>query len=283
MHAPHHVAAEWVDPYRGRFDHGWDAWRQEIFARQLATGVVPEGTVLTDRPGWVDAWDELSADERRMHARQQEVFAGFLTHTDAQIGACLSTLAELGVLENTLVMLFSDNGASAEGGRHGQRERAPLHRPGPRVGGRQPGRLRRLGRTRHLQPLLLGMGLGRQHPAAPVEALHLAGRHAHAPDRPLAGGHRPTRRRADASSPTSSTFCRPSSRRSASRPRRRSTGSPSSRWTAPASSPPSPIPTPPTAGDPVLRDAGLAGHRATRAGRRPPTTCPPVSSTRRSG
>jgi len=119
MHAPHHVAPEWVEPYRGRFDGGWDAWRQEIFARQRSLGVVPEGTILTERPSWVAAWSDLSADERRMHSRQQEVFAGFLTHTDAQIGKLLDRLAEIGLLDNTIVLLFSDNGASAEGGQHG--------------------------------------------------------------------------------------------------------------------------------------------------------------------
>jgi arylsulfatase A-like enzyme len=119
MHAPHHVAPEWAEPYRGKFDQGWDAWRQEVFARQQAAGVVPEGTVLTPRPSWVQGWDELSADERRMQARQQEVFAGFLTHTDAQIGRVLSSLESQGLLENTLVMVFSDNGASAEGGKDG--------------------------------------------------------------------------------------------------------------------------------------------------------------------
>jgi arylsulfatase A-like enzyme len=116
MHAPHHVAPEWVDPYRGLFDKGWDAWRTELFARQVATGTVPDGTVLTDRPQWVQAWEDLGAEERRMFARQQEVFAGFLTHTDAQIGRVLSSLESLGALDNTLVMVFSDNGASAEGG-----------------------------------------------------------------------------------------------------------------------------------------------------------------------
>ncbi|HUC04472.1 MAG TPA: arylsulfatase [Acidimicrobiales bacterium] len=119
MHAPHHVAPEWVEPYRGAFDHGWDTWRADLFARQVATGVVPEGTVLTPRPSWVQGWDELSADERRMHARQQEVFAGFLTHTDAQIGRLLGAVDAAGQLEDTLVLLFSDNGASAEGGRDG--------------------------------------------------------------------------------------------------------------------------------------------------------------------
>ena len=119
MHAPHHVAPEWVDPYRGLFDKGWDAWRAELFARQCASGMVPEGTVLTERPEWVQAWDELSGEGRRMLARQQEVFAGFLTHTDAQIGRVLSSLESLGALDNTLVMVFSDNGASAEGGKVG--------------------------------------------------------------------------------------------------------------------------------------------------------------------
>jgi len=119
MHAPHHVTEAWVDPYRGRFDLGWDAWREEIFARQLASGIVPEGTVLTPRPSWVQSWADLSDDERRMHARQQEVFAGFLTHTDAQIGKLVGRLEELGLLEDTLVLLFSDNGASAEGGKEG--------------------------------------------------------------------------------------------------------------------------------------------------------------------
>jgi arylsulfatase len=119
MHAPHHVAPEWVDPYRGLFDHGWEAWRQQVFERQVEAGVVPEGTVLPMRPPWVEAWAQLSADDRRMLAHQQEVFAGFLTHTDAQIGRLLSALELLGQMDNTLVMVFSDNGASAEGGKAG--------------------------------------------------------------------------------------------------------------------------------------------------------------------
>ena len=119
MHAPHHVAPEWVEPYKGAFDHGWDAWREEIFARQLSSGVVPEGTVLSVSPPWVSAWDGLSDREKRLYARQQEVFAGFLTHTDAQIGKLLDHLSSRGLLDNTLVLLFSDNGASAEGGVYG--------------------------------------------------------------------------------------------------------------------------------------------------------------------
>ncbi len=119
VHAPHHVSPQWVEPYRGAFDKGWDEWRHELFARQVASGVVPAGTVLTPRPPWVRAWSDHSAEERRILARQQEVFAGFLTHTDAQLGRLLASLRVLGALDNTMVLVFSDNGASAEGGAAG--------------------------------------------------------------------------------------------------------------------------------------------------------------------
>ncbi|HZP28048.1 MAG TPA: arylsulfatase [Acidimicrobiia bacterium] len=115
-HSPHHVAPEWVEPYLGRFDGGWERWREDVFARQVELGVVPEGTTLGPRPSWIAEWDSLPAAERGMLARQQEVFAGFLTHTDAQIGRLVSQLERLGVLDDTLVMVLSDNGASAEGG-----------------------------------------------------------------------------------------------------------------------------------------------------------------------
>ncbi|SOJ57490.1 Arylsulfatase [Mycobacterium simulans] len=116
MHAPHHVRPSWADTYRGQFDLGWQRWRDEVFARQLASGVVPAGTMLTERPPWIPAWDELTADQRRLYARMHEVYAGFLTHTDAQIGRLINTLEHLGVLDNTLIFVLSDNGASAEGG-----------------------------------------------------------------------------------------------------------------------------------------------------------------------
>ncbi|WP_436771687.1 arylsulfatase [Yinghuangia sp. YIM S09857] len=119
MHSPHHVAPEWVEPYRGKFDGGWERWREETFARQVAAGIVPEGTELPERPPWIQEWDALDADDRRMFARMQEVYAGFLTHTDAQIGRLLDFLERTGRLDNTLVMLMSDNGASAEGGQLG--------------------------------------------------------------------------------------------------------------------------------------------------------------------
>ncbi|HSS10704.1 MAG TPA: sulfatase-like hydrolase/transferase, partial [Acidimicrobiales bacterium] len=116
MHAPHHVGKEWIERYRGHFDDGWEAWRRQTFARQQDLNVVPAGTSLTERPAWVQAWDSLPADERRLFARMMEVFAGFLTHTDAQIGRILDFLETIGALDNTLVILLSDNGTSAEGG-----------------------------------------------------------------------------------------------------------------------------------------------------------------------
>lgn len=116
MHAPHHVPKPWADAYAGRFDAGWDRWRDQLFARQLRDGLVPSGTTLTARPSWVPPWDDLTGDEQRLYARMHEVYAGFLTHTDAQIGRLVAALERLGVLDNTLLVVTSDNGASAEGG-----------------------------------------------------------------------------------------------------------------------------------------------------------------------
>jgi arylsulfatase A-like enzyme len=118
-HAPHHVPASYRERSRGRFDQGWDRWREEVFARQQASGLLPPGTRLSERPAWVAAWDSLSDDERRLYARMMEVFAGFLEHTDAQVGRVLDFVESLGELDNTVVLVMSDNGASAEGGPRG--------------------------------------------------------------------------------------------------------------------------------------------------------------------
>ena len=115
-HSPHQAPRPYVDRYRGAFDAGWDAWRQETLARQLAAGILPEGTLLSPRPDWVPAWESLSGDERRLYARYMECFAAFLTHTDHELGRLLGVLEETGDLDDTLLLVLSDNGASSEGG-----------------------------------------------------------------------------------------------------------------------------------------------------------------------
>lgn len=95
---------------------GWDAWRDEVFKRQVASGLLPEGTELSERPSWVPAWDSLSDDQKRLYTRLMEAFAGFMTHTDAEVGRLLQFIDSLGELDNTIVVIMSDNGASAEGG-----------------------------------------------------------------------------------------------------------------------------------------------------------------------
>jgi len=116
QHAPHHVPREWADRYAGRFDDGWEAYRERAFARQKELGIVPPGAELSRHDPDVQVWESLSADERRVYARMMEVFAGFLTHTDHHIGRVIEFLRSTGELDNTLVMVISDNGASSEGG-----------------------------------------------------------------------------------------------------------------------------------------------------------------------
>ena len=118
-HAPHQAPAEWIDRYRGRFDGGWDVWRTETFARQKAMGIVPDDAVLSERPDWVEPWAEVDADRRRLYSRMMEVYAAFLSYCDHQIGRVLDAIDDLGRGDDTIVVLVSDNGASAEGGPHG--------------------------------------------------------------------------------------------------------------------------------------------------------------------
>jgi arylsulfatase len=115
-HAPHQVAPEWSDRYKGRFDDGWDALRERAFARQKELGVVPADAELTARPPEIPAWDDIADDLKPVLARQMEVYAGFMEHTDHHVGRLLDSLAELGVLDDTLIYcIIGDNGASAEG------------------------------------------------------------------------------------------------------------------------------------------------------------------------
>jgi arylsulfatase A-like enzyme len=118
-HSPHQPPSRWRAHYRGRFDLGWDAWRQQTFRRQVSAGLIPRSTVLSRRPAWVPPWDSLSNDERAVAARFMECFAGFLSHADEQIGRVLGFLQDTNDLDNTIVVVVSDNGASAEGGAEG--------------------------------------------------------------------------------------------------------------------------------------------------------------------
>ncbi|MGW6918887.1 arylsulfatase [Kitasatospora sp. NPDC054939] len=115
-HAPHHVPKEWADRYRGRFDDGWDVYRERTFARQKELGVVPADAELSPHDPDVPAWESLTPDARRLAARMMEVYAGFLSHTDHHLGRLVEFLKETGEFDNTLIMVVSDNGASAEGG-----------------------------------------------------------------------------------------------------------------------------------------------------------------------
>jgi arylsulfatase A-like enzyme len=115
-HAPHHVSTDWSDRYRGRFDQGWDALREQTFRRQKELGVIPPDAELTERPEEIPAWDDMPDDLKPVLARQMEVYAGFLEHTDHHIGRLVDALAELEVLDDTLIYyIIGDNGASAEG------------------------------------------------------------------------------------------------------------------------------------------------------------------------
>ena len=115
-HAPHHAPKEWIAKYKGKFDQGWDKLREETLARQIKLGVVPAGTKLAPKPEAIKDWDKLTADEKKLFARQMEVFAGFGEYTDYEIGRLIQAIEDLGQLDNTLIFYeVGDNGASAEG------------------------------------------------------------------------------------------------------------------------------------------------------------------------
>jgi arylsulfatase len=144
-HSPHQAPTSFIEAYEGCFDDGWDRWRERTFERQKALGVIPGHTELSPRPDWVPAWDELSDDERRLYARYMEAFAGFLTHTDAQVGRVIDRLDQLGELDDTLVIVVSDNGASSEGGPTGSLNDARAWNGLPRTVDEAVGRIDEIG------------------------------------------------------------------------------------------------------------------------------------------
>ncbi|NJN05325.1 MAG: arylsulfatase, partial [Rhodobacteraceae bacterium] len=118
-HAPLHAPKEFIEKYRGKFDHGWDKSREEIFNRQKKMGVIPGSAQLTPRDPLIRAWDALNETEKKVYCRLQEAYAGMLDHADHHLGRLLAALDEMGVRDNTLIMVVSDNGASQEGLQHG--------------------------------------------------------------------------------------------------------------------------------------------------------------------
>jgi arylsulfatase A-like enzyme len=119
-HAPHHVPVAWIAKYKGKFDQGWDAMREEVLARQIKLGVVPPGTKLAPKPEAIKDWNRLTPDEKKLFAHQMEIFAGFGEYTDTEIGRLVDAIRDMGQLDNTLVFyIVGDNGTSAEGGMNG--------------------------------------------------------------------------------------------------------------------------------------------------------------------
>jgi|HubBroStandDraft_6_1064221.scaffolds.fasta_scaffold39954_2 arylsulfatase A-like enzyme len=115
-HAPHQVDKYWSDQYKGKFDKGWDAFREEVFERQRKLGIIPANAILPDRNPNIKAWDQLSPDEKKLYARFMEIYAGYLTYTDYEVGRLINHLKEINQLDNTLVfVMLGDNGASKEG------------------------------------------------------------------------------------------------------------------------------------------------------------------------
>lgn len=119
-HAPHHAPADWIAKFKGKFDGGWDKYREETFARQLKLGVVPAGTKLTERSPGLPAWDSLNADQKRLYAHMMEVFAAYGAHCDYEMGRIVDAVKQLPDADNTIfIYIAGDNGSSAEGGLEG--------------------------------------------------------------------------------------------------------------------------------------------------------------------
>ena len=129
-HAPHQVAEQWSDPYKGKFDDGWDAYRKRVFDRQKQMGIIPSNAILPDRNPDIKAWNSLSAAEKKLYARFMEVYAGYLTYTDHEIGRLIEHLEAINQFDNTLFFIIvGDNGASKEGTLNGDIDRSLTAKP----------------------------------------------------------------------------------------------------------------------------------------------------------
>ncbi len=195
-HGPHHIFKEWADKYKGKFDDGWDAYRERVFKRQKEIGWIPQDTQLTPRAETMASWDSIPESQRPFQRRLMEVFAGFVEHVDAQVGRLVDGLEALGVRDNTLIFyVFGDNGSSAEG-QSGTISELLAQNMIPNTIEQQLaaldkiGGLDALGTAEDRQHVPCRLGLGRRH-AVP---LHQAGRlpfrrHAKSSGHLLAQGH----------------------------------------------------------------------------------------------
>ena len=173
-HAPHHVAKEWADKYKGKFDQGWDKVREEVFERQKKLGVIPQDAELTERPDLFDAWDSLDDASKKLYTRQMEVYAGFMDNADWNVGRLLDAVEEMGDLDNTLIFyIWGDNGASLEGTTTGSFNEmtflngVDIDPEAAARADRQVRRHRGLGQRPHGTAHRGRVGLGREH-AVPV-------------------------------------------------------------------------------------------------------------------
>ena len=188
-HAPLHAPKEFIAKYRGKFDQGWDKVREETFERQKQLGIIPKDAVLPPPNPGIQAWSDLNDSQKQgLYCRLQEVFAGFLDHADHQLGPAFRRRSTtMGIRDNTLIMVVSDNGASQEGLQNGTAEYRPLPELLPRHG-RGDGREARRGRRAVNRPALPdGLGDGRQRPAEALETGH-ARRRQHRPLHRLLAG-----------------------------------------------------------------------------------------------
>ena len=205
-HAPHHVPTDWADQYRGRFDQGWDRLREETFARQKELGVVPADAELTARPAEIPGWDDTPEELKPVLARQMEVYAGFLEHADHHVGRLVDALADLGVLDDTLVYVHRRRQRRLRRGqpaRHLQRVPVLQRRRRPGDPGVPDGPPRQVRHAGGVQPLRRPVGARDGHALPVDQAGRLAlGRHPQRDDRALAGRDLRPRRDAAASSPT---------------------------------------------------------------------------------
>ena len=217
-HSPHHAPAEWIERYRGRFDQGWDAWRDETFARQLVRASSP-GAGAHPASALGPGWDEPRRAPAGLAERFMECFAAFLSYTDAQIGRVLAFIDRPGDADDTVVIVVSDNGASSEGGKDGTINEGRLSNFERAGAGRCTGASTRW-EGRSPQQLPVGLDHGRQHAVQALEARGPRGRGGRPVHRPLPAPGSPLREAASAgSSPMPSTSCPPCSSWPDRRPR----------------------------------------------------------------